>query len=114
MIVKHLSKIKGVEVKGEGAEKVIMKILIGEEDGAPNFIMRYFRVNPGGRTHLHSHPWEHEVYFLRGTAEILGGGERKKIAAGAAVFIPPNEEHQIVNIDKNPLDFICIIPIVER
>jgi quercetin dioxygenase-like cupin family protein len=41
-----------------------MRDLISEKDGAPNFRLRHFVIEPGGHTPLHRHDWEHENYFI--------------------------------------------------
>ncbi len=85
----------GVEV--EGAVGVSKRVLIGEEDGAPNFIMRQFTLQPGGKTPYHTHNWEHEVYVLSGTGIARHGDGESDISAGCAVLVLPNEEHGFVN-----------------
>jgi len=93
----------------EGAKGVYVRWLIGEEL-AENFYMRLFRIDPGGYSPLHSHPWEHEVFILEGECLVVCGEEEKLVKSGDAIFIPPNEKHQFKNIGSIPVRFLCLIP----
>jgi quercetin dioxygenase-like cupin family protein len=103
---------KDVEAKeaDEGALKVNVRWLITREMGAPNFAMRLFEVEPGGHSPFHNHPWEHEVFILEGEGLVVGGKGEKKLKAGDAVFVPPNEQHQFKNNSKKKLKFLCLVP----
>jgi len=104
---------KEVELKeaDEGASKLKVRWLITKETGAPTFAMRLFEMEPGGHSPLHNHDWEHEVFVLEGEGLVMGGKEEKKIKAGDAVFVPPNEKHQFKNNGKKTLKFLCLVPL---
>jgi quercetin dioxygenase-like cupin family protein len=91
----------------EGVKK--MK-LINDRDGAQNFAMRLFEVDKNAPfPPSHSHPWEHEIYILEGKGVVIGEEGEKPFMAGDAIFIPPNEIHQIKQQDA--LRFICVVPL---
>ena len=50
-IMKALS-VPAEDVTMEGAEKVTIRWLISKDDGAPNFAMRLFDMEPGGHSPL--------------------------------------------------------------
>ncbi|MFN3410747.1 MAG: cupin domain-containing protein [Exilispira sp.] len=103
------------QVTMDGAKDTEYKVVIGKKEGAENFIMRIFKIQPGGNSPLHSHEWEHENYFLKGSGEIRNSkGESIKVKAGDVAFIPPFEEHQYFNSGSEILEFICLIPVVDR
>jgi quercetin dioxygenase-like cupin family protein len=104
---------KEVEAKeaDEGASKLKVRWLITKETGAPTFAMRLFEMEPGGHSPFHNHDWEHEVFVLEGEGLVVGGREEKKIKAGDAVFVPPNEKHQFKNNGKKTLKFLCLVPL---
>ncbi len=104
---------KDIELKeaDEGASKLKVRWLITKETGAPTFAMRLFEMEPGGHSPHHNHDWEHEVFVLEGEGLVVGGKEEKKIKAGDAVFMPPNEKHQFKNNGKKTLKFLCLVPI---
>jgi quercetin dioxygenase-like cupin family protein len=90
---------------------VFKREVITASDGAPNFNMRVFEVEPGSATPDHSHPWEHEVFILSGQGVVRGKPGEKEIDAGSVVFIAPNEQHSFINTGTQKLRFICLIPI---
>ena len=99
-------------VKEKEAVGVKMRVLMSEKDGAPNFIMRIFEIEPGGNTLYHTHPWEHEVYVLERRGSVRQKGKDHPIEQGTFALVAPDEEHQFVNAGDGPLKFICCIPIV--
>jgi len=86
------------------------RVVIGEEDGAPNFCMRVFEVEPCSSTPSHSHPWEHEIFVLAGQGAAVSGQEETPIAKDSVIFVPPEEHHCFVNKGDGLLRIICVIP----
>ena len=97
--------ITGGEMKG-----VHLRIVAGPREGAKNFVMRVFELEPDGHTPRHSHPWEHEAFILSGRGILRGAEGDRELQPGDAVFIPGGEDHQFRNSGKQPLQFICVIP----
>ena len=101
-------------VRMDGAEGVRMRVLIGERDDAPNFVMRQFEVAPGGCTPHHHHPYEHEVYVLSGSGVVLEGDAERPLGAGDCVYVASDEIHQFRNPGAEPLRFLCLVPKPEK
>jgi quercetin dioxygenase-like cupin family protein len=93
------------------AQGVVIRWVISEQDGAPNFSMRVITVEPGGHTPHHGHPWEHEVFVLSGSGKVVQVGGEKSCRPGDVIYISPGETHQFRNPFSDPLEFICLIPI---
>jgi len=110
MIVRKYTDIEAEDVKMQEARGVKKRILISKADGAPNFIMRQFSIEPGGCTPYHTHSWEHELYVLSGTGQVRLGETSHDISAGTVVLVLPDEEHNFVNNGSEPLEFLCTIP----
>jgi len=91
--------------------KVTKRVLIGPEQGAENFVMRLFTVEEGGHSALHSHPWEHEVFIVRGAGTVKSTNGDTDVSEGDFVYVPPLEEHQFLNSGAGPFEFICIVPM---
>ncbi len=85
--------------------------VITADDGAENFTMRIFEIDPGNSTPPHNHPFEHEVFVLSGKGVVIGGQGAIAISKEMVVFVAPNETHCFVNTGNEPLRFICIIPL---
>jgi quercetin dioxygenase-like cupin family protein len=98
-------------VEEEGAKGVRIKWLLDRSVGAPTFAMRHFTVQPGGRTPLHKHEWEHEVYVLEGEGSVRHEDREDPIRPGDAVFVPPNQLHQFRSTESGYLRFLCMIPV---
>ncbi len=98
------------DVKVEGAEKVKIRWLIAERDGAPHFQMRLFEIGAGGRTPLHRHEWEHEIFILRGEGKLVYEGSERPFAEGHFILVPAGSEHSFVNSGAGTLEFLCMIP----
>jgi len=92
------------------AKGVTKRVLIGEKDGAPYFVIRYFEVEPGGWTMLDQHPHDHGVVILKGEGKVLLGDKEHGVRFGDAIYISSNERHQLKNTGSSPFGFICVIP----
>jgi quercetin dioxygenase-like cupin family protein len=101
---------QAVHFDSDVARGVTGRVVIGRIDGANNFCMRRFDLAPEGHTPRHAHAWEHEIFFHAGEGEVLSAGEWIRVAAGDAVFVPGDEEHQIRNAGDSELTFICLVP----
>lgn len=110
MKVVNADGVKKEEVTMAGVEGTRIQWLASKFDGAPNFAMRRFTMEPGGRISLHQHPWEHEIYILKGSATAYNEKERVEIRAGDVLFIPGNEPHGYDNNGEEELMFICMVP----
>jgi quercetin dioxygenase-like cupin family protein len=101
--------IKAKDAEG-GASKLKVRWLITKETGAKSFAMRLFEMEPGGYSPLHAHPWDHEVFILRGDGVVFDGEKATRFKAGDVVFVAPEEQHQFKNNGKKRLKFLCLIP----
>jgi len=108
MIIKAIEEADAISY-GEGVSK---RVVIGQKEGAPNFVMRVFDVAPGKTSPYHSHDWEHEVLILNGNAVIVNhDGIETPARPMDAVFIPPNEKHCLKNVGEEDLRFVCLVPL---
>ena len=94
----------------KSAPGVTVRWAITGEDGAPNFAMRIFDVQPGASTPFHTHSWEHEVFVLAGSGTVRNAEEEFPLREGDVIFVPPEERHQFINRWRDVLRFICVIP----
>lgn len=86
-----------------------MQVLVGPDDGAPNFVLRRFRMEPGGGIPTHTNDVEHEQYVLRGRARITIGGEVHEVGPDDALYIPAGTPHAYEVLD-GPFEFLCVVP----
>ncbi|RLF54745.1 MAG: cupin domain-containing protein [Thermoplasmata archaeon] len=111
---KNIEDVPEEEVTIEGVKKTRIQWIWTKADGAPNFAMRRFIMEPGGEIPLHNHPWEHEIYVLSGEGEVYTDKERIIAQPGDALFVPPDEPHGYVNTGDEPFIFLCMIPKPEK
>ena len=110
MKVEKSSNISKCSVELDGAKDVEIRRLISKEDGAENFAMRMFELQPGGHTPLHTHTHEHEVFVLEGRGVFVCEGQEHEFSAEYVIFVPPNKEHRFKNTGNSILRMLCIIP----
>lgn len=90
----------------------------GEDDmGLPEYGLRYFTAEPGGRIPIHNHFYVQTMYILSGqfecwqfdpdTDEVI---ESRICGPGDVIFVPSMEPHGMKNTsDTEPATFLCCI-----
>jgi len=86
-----------------------MQVLLGPDDGVPNFTLRRFIMEEGGGMPLHRNRVEHEQYVLRGRAKVGIGDEVHEVAADHVLYIPAGVPHYY-EVMEAPFEFLCIVP----
>ena len=86
--------------------------MISKPEGAPNFALRIIELQAGARSPHHSHAWEHEMFVLSGEAFLWSQDGERPLREGDTVFVPSEEEHEIINRSDDILRFICLIPLL--
>lgn len=110
MLIRRADEMDGKPMQMDGVKGVQMRMMVGRDDGAANFSMRHFTVEPGGYTPHHQHNYEHEVLILEGAGEAQDGDAVHPIRAGDVLFVQPNTVHQFRNTGSTPLKFLCLVP----
>jgi quercetin dioxygenase-like cupin family protein len=114
MQIVDFKDVKPEDVKEPGSKGVTIKWLISQKEGAPNFAMRIFEVEPGGFTPYHNHSWEHEVFILQGRGILVTEEKNYPLKKDDAVFVSPDEKHQFKNDSDEKFTFICVVPIEKQ
>lgn len=83
--------------------------LIGKDEKAPYFAIRYFEVQPGGQTVFDQHQHDHGVFVLRGRGKVLAGEKEYEVGFGDVIYIPSWEVHQLKNVGEEVFAFLCVI-----
>jgi quercetin dioxygenase-like cupin family protein len=95
---------------GDEFKGVTRQIVIGPDDQAPSFAIRYFRVDPGKHTSLDQHPHEHGVVIVHGRARLQINHDFYELGPMDAIFISGNDVHQFTALGDEPLGFFCTVP----
>ena len=112
-----MSSQKGFVRRVDDVEKKVVaagtatetQVLLGAEDGMPNFAMRRFVMGQGGGMPRHTNTVEHEQYVLSGRAQISIGDQMHEVARGDVVFIPAGTPHHYEVLEA-PFEFLCMVP----
>ena len=106
----HYSEVEEEDIKMDGVEGTTVRWLIKDEDGAENFAMRLFTMQPGGHTPYHRHDWEHEVFIVEGRGALVHEGNEEEFETGHVIFVPAGDMHQFKNTGEKPVKFLCLVP----
>lgn len=110
MKIIHYTQIQEIPVHDPNVSGVSRRVLISASDDAPNFTMRLFHVEPGGHTYHHSHDFEHEIFIIEGEGEAIAATGSNPFKTGYAIYVEPNEVHQLKNTGKTRMSFLCLVP----
>jgi quercetin dioxygenase-like cupin family protein len=113
LVIRNIDDVEGKPVQMDGVKGVKMAVMVGREDGAPNFALRQFRVEPGGHSPRHSHDYEHEVFVVSGGGTVLLGGKERPLKPGDVVYVPADEEHQF-KAGAEGMRFLCLVPVTRN
>ena len=106
---------EGVEVQryGNEFEGVTKQVVIGPDDKAPHFVIRYFHLEPGRHSNLEQHPHDHGVVVMHGRARVQINSDFFEVDPLDAIFISGGDLHQFTVLGDEPLGFICVIKNLE-
>ena len=105
----HYSEVPGMNA----APGVVMRVLAGEKEGAPTFVMRLFEIQPGSGTPHHTHPWEHEMFIVSGEGKLVSGDQQIPLKEGDAIMVLPDEQHGLLNTGTDLFRVLCMVPLVD-
>ncbi len=106
-IVRRADDVPRIEVAAGTATQT--QVLLGPDDGMPNFAMRRFIMGEGGGMPRHTNLVEHEQFVLRGRARVSIGDDVHEVSAGDVLYMPPGTPHDYQVIEA-PFEFLCMVP----
>ena len=107
MSIKKLDTINKEKVNA--GKDTYVQVLISAEEG-PNFAMRKFTIEPGGKMPEHTNSVEHEQFVLNGHAKIGIGDKTFRVKRNNIVFIPAGTPHWYETLGTEPFEFLCMVP----
>jgi len=113
MVIRNIDQVPLTPVQMPGTDGASMAVMVGREDGAPNFALRHIQVEGGGHTPRHAHDYEHEVFIVSGSGTVLLEGGERPLRAGDVVYVPADQEHQFKASDQG-LRFLCLVPVTRH
>ncbi len=106
-VVRPAAAVPATPVAAGTATEV--QVLVGPDQGAPNFALRRFVMGAGGGMPLHTNQVEHEQYVLRGRARIRIGDAVHDVGPDHTLFIPAGAPHSYEVVEA-PFEFLCVVP----
>lgn len=83
------------KIEMDEAKGAVIRHVITEKDGAPNFNMRIVSIERDGQGPSHSHSWEHEFFVLAGQGIAEVGDSMVNLKQGDVLYVPPSVQHCI-------------------
>ena len=105
--VRAADSVKATKIAAGTATE--MQVLVGPEQGAPNFVLRRFIMGQGGGMPRHTNLVEHEQYVLRGRARITIGDAVHEVKPDTTLYIPAGAVHSYEVLEA-PFEFLCVVP----
>jgi quercetin dioxygenase-like cupin family protein len=94
----------------DAADGLRKGVLVGPDDGAPNFALRRFTLAPGAEVPRHTNAVEHEQYVLAGEYVVGIGDEEREVGPGDSLLIPAGVVHWYRNESDEEGAFLCAVP----
>lgn len=85
------------------------QVIAGNRGEPIAFELRYFELEPGGFTSLERHRHCHVIVGLRGRGRVTIGTREHRVAPFDAIYIAPNQPHQLRAAGGTPFGFLCIV-----
>lgn len=94
-----------VNRRGDGQESFLL--LAAGQFGARHLAVTWVECQPGSQQALHAHPAQEQVYvIIRGSGEMLVGGERREVGEGTLILVPAQTPHAIHNPGPGMLAYV--------
>jgi len=112
----YVKDYRDVLTESGGADGLTMRWVINASQGATNFAMRVFELEPGKESPFHRHENEHEAFVLAGGGEVATQEDTLEVKEGSAIFIPAFESHSFRNTGMDVLRILDVIrfPIPQK
>ncbi len=105
----YVKNYRDVSSEPGGADGLTMRWVINASQGATNFAMRIFELEPGKELPFHKHENEHEAFVLAGSGKVETGENSAELEEGSAIFVPAYENHRFRNTGTDLLRIIDVI-----
>jgi len=86
---------------------------LSDKDTSEFFFMRHVIIEEGGSIGLHDHPYEHQIYVIKGKGKFICGDEESELTEGCFALVPGDSIHGFANTGEGNLEVICCINRME-
>ena len=107
----NIRSLKAVRFGEIGATRVLMKQLVGKEDGAEKTALHEIRIQKGGRTSIHSHNWQHQICVTSGRGILVMEEKETPLRTGDILVVGRGESHGFEQRGAAPFVFLTVTPL---
>jgi quercetin dioxygenase-like cupin family protein len=105
----YVKDYRDVPAEPGGADGLTVRWVINASQGATNFAMRVFELEPGKESAFHKHENEHEAFVLAGSGQVETEDGASDVREGSAIFIPAYVNHHFRNTGSETLRILDVI-----
>ena len=113
----HYGQYLDIELKPapqvEGTQGAGLRWLT-DKNSARFFFMRHVVMEVGGTIGLHEHPYDHQIFIIKGKGRCTVEGEEIEVSEGCYALVPGGVVHSFENTGDIPLEFICCINRIDE
>ena len=110
MIIAHEKEVMPNIIDSPEVKNAAMKVLIGQDQGWADHVMRIIELEPDGYSPKHAHPWPHINFMIEGSGVLMIEGQDYPVKQGSYAYVPADANHQFKNTGSSAFRFICIVP----
>ncbi len=103
----HRAELPFQAAAGDGASGLSLARLYRPPDNSVTF--QIARIEPGGVSRRHAHPWEQVNWVAAGEGLVEVGDRQLAIAAGDCIVFPAGVEHAISSTGAEPLLLVAVL-----
>ena len=109
MFVTRKEKVETPLINPTGEEVYELIGFKPQHGGAVRHSLAYVMIPPGGSSSHHFHKVGEETYFiLKGRGKLIVNNKKFIVSPGDAIFISPNDAHQILTEGTEVLEFVVV------
>jgi quercetin dioxygenase-like cupin family protein len=112
-MVEHMHKVK--VVKSSEVESKIWtdgcseKWIFDRNTPTENLAWAVVIFDPGISSGLHKHDAEEILQVLHGRGKVVASGKEYEIEPGTAIYVPPEQPHNLINTGKERLELVFCV-----
>jgi len=106
--------VSATTYESEELKGVFKHLLVGPQDQAPNFEMRYFRFNPSSHSDLVRHDKDYAFFVLHGNAKMQVNDDFFELHPFDVAYVSMGELLQFTTLGEEPFGVICVTVAAEK
>jgi quercetin dioxygenase-like cupin family protein len=83
---------------------------LSAQTGTASSAVMVGKLEPGTRGGMHTHTAEEIAFIHTGTAELVIGGERRRVGRGGMALIPARVPHDVYSVGEETLTMVNFFP----